>query len=316
MRAPLHLHVLFALALAAASACDPGVELGGRCAYNSDCPEGSACIVGRCGAECRGHRDCQLMAECLITDGVGRCALVQDRCPCPEGLACGEDDRCHSTCGAQCPDGVCAADGTCRRADADAGGTLDAGAPAGSDGGPFGAPDYAMHRTCALGGSDCDAGERCVRDGSATPVCRTPCTSSMECPNGERCARLADGTTDTYCSIGCNPVTSHGCPAGEGCDWLERWSDELDAMGAYPYARAWDCRAVTAAGTHGAPCAAGTFEDCAAGHTCLEPECTRLCPAITGGAESPWCASGERCARFSTAAPVSGVAIGYCDALP
>lgn len=313
-----------ALAIAAlfvlANGCDPAVELGHRCTYNSDCPEDLACVVGRCGSECRAHRDCALGAECLIGEGVGRCSLEQDRCPCADGLVCGNDDRCHSACGERCPDGTCGDDDTCRRpAPLDASITMDAESPVDATPPSDASTGFVLHLPCDPSAPECPAGQQCIRDVSATPVCRTACTTSSECPTGETCARIGAGGGISFCSIACDPLTAYGCPAGDACDLVERLSIEaLDAGVPNPYLRFWDCRGATPGGTTGALCDPASLEDCATSYTCIPAtvsQCARLCPATTGGAASASC-GGERCVRLEIAPPVGGISIGSCNAAP
>lgn len=309
----MRVSVLFLLLLAA---CDPGVSVGGApCEYNSDCEEGLACVNGRCGSECRMHRDCPLESECLIAGdtGLGRCRLPTDTCEqCEVGLVCGEDRLCHSPCGMQCPDDGECIGGACVRVSSDAGAPSDSGPP--SDGGFFGPPSYAPHEPCTDG---CTGGRACIRSpGTTTSVCRTPCTDDGECGNGARCAQIDATSASTYCTIACNPVTADGCPAGEACDFLEARPVEIDG-GELPSIRFWDCRRATTAGTMGAPCMPATPEDCAAGYTCLSgatDACTRYCAAVTGGGANPECATGERCSGFDMAPEVSGTPIGFCEA--
>lgn len=312
--------VAFVYAAAIAQACAPAVELGRRCTYNSDCPEELACVVGRCGSECRAHRDCALGAECLIGSGLGRCALEDDRCPCADGLVCGSDERCHSPCGEQCPDGTCATDGTCRRPEVvDGSRTMDAAPPSDAAVGSDAGVGIVPHVPCDLVASTCPEGQRCIRDVTATPVCRIPCAVSTDCPTGERCALLDEANDSSYCSIACDPVGAAGCPAGDACDLVERLSLEaLSAGASNPYLRYWDCRGATPTGTAGAPCEPSSPEDCAIDHTCIAlttSACARLCPATSGGAASASC-DGVRCVPLETAPPVSGIPFGHCDDAP
>ncbi|AKF06368.1 RCC1 domain-containing protein [Sandaracinus amylolyticus] len=102
--------VLFVLALG----CTEDLQLGGLCAYDSDCPSGLVCGFGRCRAECRQSVDCDPGAMCLVDEmGVGSCSVVEDVCErdeqCQGGLRCALG-RCVDACEV---DGDCAQGDQC-----------------------------------------------------------------------------------------------------------------------------------------------------------------------------------------------------------
>lgn len=283
--------------------CTEDVEVGASCVYASDCAEGLGCVGGRCGQVCHEHRDCPLDAECLRTASGTRCSLRDERCPCDEGLVCGNDGLCHSACGETCSDGVCASDGTCRRAGADAG-PLDAG-----DAGTLAIPEHVACETSPV----CGAGHVCVDHRGGGRACRVPCDAQEDCALEESVCHGFDDSTSPgailACTIPCDPLSGAGCAEGEACDWL----DGLGPGDAYvPH---FECRRVLVAGTQGASCGA-TQEptSCALGFHCQYDtegapyRCARWCR--TG--DPSGCEAAEDCLGFSPPRVVAGVSFGFC----
>jgi hypothetical protein len=87
-----------------------GICLG--CGTDSDCPDGTACLVGACVRSCDATTPCHVGFECRSS---GRCALrsCSATAPCPVPYVCGTGGRCERpACG---PATGCAAPLLCDR---------------------------------------------------------------------------------------------------------------------------------------------------------------------------------------------------------
>jgi alpha-tubulin suppressor-like RCC1 family protein len=133
------MRAVFLAAVVLLASCEQDAARGAACRHDSDCQSPLVCALGRCRAECRESRDCEVGTHCLIepATGVGVCSVPDvDVCldtECPSGFVCAEG-QCVNSCAAvtRCADGVCV-DGACIVVVGDAGILDDAGLDASVD---------------------------------------------------------------------------------------------------------------------------------------------------------------------------------------
>lgn len=327
-------------------------RLDGACASDADCPQGQRCADGQCVAGgCISDGDCAVGQHCL--DGTcndreclddGHCAIGQ---VCQAGLCqsladcnwfvqdCGAGQKC-SVDGAGLPACMAAGDGTaCLAGQSDdcAAGMLCTGydgfachalcnANTGA-GCPVGMFCSAVDAVAGLGTCQCDplaqacaAGQRCVPDGSATPVCQPAGDGSQcfeggldDCPAGMLCA-TADGFSYDCFDI-CQ--SEQNCPPYHGCYPVDSMPNLGLCVGdCHPLRQ--DCLAgnkctldefnspICYAGVgNGANCQAGVADDCPAGFMCVHDGASWGCGAFCIIYNGIGCSGGQVCASLGSA---------------
>jgi hypothetical protein len=88
------------------------ISIGGQCNLTSECDTPLVCRIGHCRSECATSRDCPVGAQCLVSEGIGSCQLVEERTcdldsECTLPLVCRERG-CVSRCeeDRDCPPGA------------------------------------------------------------------------------------------------------------------------------------------------------------------------------------------------------------------
>ncbi|MEM9193767.1 MAG: hypothetical protein AAGF12_31620 [Myxococcota bacterium] len=287
---------------------DAMVDAG--CGSAADCSNGLACDgIERCVAGV-----CQPGTPLVCDDGIactvdaciepGMCNFMPDNTRCPVGQTCGA-----TGCLATCPESPC------RLAPAQC------GCPTGQ--GCF--LNGSLSRECRVAGPQgagescataaCRAGFECIdiaASGPSIPTCVRYCGNDIDCPGG-LCFDLVDGMGAPLpgarvCTQPCNPARLSGCAPGANCDIFR---ESTGAMRLFT-----DCRAPVGTTTQGLPCLDSS--DCAAGHTCIDPdgagirgnECLHYCEV---GVSSVGCSIFDTCFGFATPLVVNGTEYGVCD---
>jgi len=258
---------------------DLGPPIG--CTSTADCDNGVACD----GMELCSAGTCMPGTPVACDDGVactmdqcaepgGVCTFTPNDSLCPSGQTCDSVDGCEagapscteSPCKLVSPQCGCGAGQAC---------TMD--------------PDG--NRSCATAGSsstgsacsaiaDCQGGNTCIGLNSTVGGCHRFCDTDSDCggqPGALCILGLEDSTgaslTETVCTLGCEPASQTGCPAGS---WCFLGQESTGAMRDLSH-----CSGdPLGPGTQGAFCA--TQDDCAPGYLCLDPgtgsnECLHLC---------------------------------------
>ncbi len=154
-------------------------------------------------------------------------------------------------------------------------------------------------------GDACAAGYTCMSGGNGFS-CVAFCRGDADCSgDGSRCTLqvtfddgqdpMAPVPGGSVCSQACDPLDARGCPP----DWACRVVRD-----ATPYTF---CQ-TAGKGAQGDPCSGEA--DCAAGFTCADTGCARLCEVRTAGS----CAdlAGTTCIAFSVHPVLGGREIGLC----
>lgn len=271
----------------------PGVDLGGsdlgpsdlgpprECTTPADCDNGLACD----GVETCTGGTCAPGTPVACNDGV---ACTMDRCAEPSGTCtatpndalCAAGETCNSVTGCQ-PGTPSCSESPCKLVSPQCG--CGAGQACYMD------PDGV--RSCATAGSgatrsactaiaDCQAGNTCIGLSASVGGCHRFCNTDSDCggqPGALCIIGLEDSSggalSETVCTMGCEPASNTGCPAGS---WCFLGQESAGAMRDLSH-----CTAdPVGPGTQGAFCA--TQDDCAPGHICLDPDgfgnqCLHLC---------------------------------------
>jgi hypothetical protein len=99
-----------------------GAGVGAACTMNTDCNSPLSCVMGTCHYTCTGTNACPMNQTCIKVLGLSVCQLpVESGCnsatgsPCPSGLVCASDNRCHTACrfGSDCTPGQVCTSGVC-----------------------------------------------------------------------------------------------------------------------------------------------------------------------------------------------------------
>jgi len=301
---------------------DLGVDLGppAACSSTADCDNGIACD----GMELCSGGTCVPGTPVACDDGV---ACTTDQCVEPGGSCtftpndslCAAGEICDSVTGCEAGTPSCS-ETPCKLVSPQCG--CGAGQACYMD------PDGA--RTCAAAGStpaaggctaiaDCAAGNTCVGLSDTVGACHRFCDTDADCggqPGALCILGLADtmgaDLPETTCTLGCEPATNTGCPAGSWC-FLGQESEgamrDLSHCSADPQGPA----------TQGQACA--TQEDCAPGFLCLDTdgagttECLQLCrnPSTSFPGPSPDCPSSiYDCVALDPGAALGSTTYGVC----
>jgi hypothetical protein len=291
--------------------CPTGLtcDMSGRCVCIPDCT-GRACGDDGCGGSCG---TCTPPAWCDTSTGTCVCT------PDCTGRVCG-DDGCGGSCGT-CPTGmICDPYGACTTClETPCGLVPNCGCPSGQKCSLVAGTGGTPVRACVASGSgtkgasctldsDCAAGFICTQmysdEGRTDSACYPFCDSDLDCPgDASVCWEAFVGTTDSICSLGCNLLTSTGCPVGSKCTVLT-----LSTSGTMLT----DC--TSDAGTGGAGAFCSLESHCGSGHFCE----TSLSECIAYCTITPWDSCFWGCSSFvdTGGSPVTilfdGVSYGYC----
>ncbi len=173
------------------------------------------------------------------------------------------------------------------------------------------AAGYGTRGSSCTADSDCAAGLICLElftgEGASEAACYPFCSSETECPGDAAvCWEAFLGLTDRICTLGCNLVTSAGCPSGTKCLLLT-----LPA----PYnMNITDCTADAGSGILGSFCTVESH--CGPGYFCGSASGTDECIGYCTISPYDSCAFGCRQFVDASSMPVTlyfdGTSYGYC----
>ncbi len=296
---------------------------GGSCGTCSsptpDCDMSGHCVcIPACSGRTCGSDGCT--GSCGTCTSPSWCDTSTGRCVCtPDctGRTCG-DDGCGGSCGT-CGSGlICDSTYHCSSClETPCGLVPNCGCPSGQKCSLVTGPARACvtagtglkGASCTLD-SECAAGLICVElpsdEGRSAGACYPFCDSELDCPgDASVCWEAFTGTTDSICSLGCNLVTSTGCPSGSKCNLYELTGSGTDLT---------DCTSDSGTGGTGSFC---TLEShCGPGHFCSGTPYNECIPYCT---LTPFDSCFLGCTEFvdgGTGLPVTiafdGATYGYC----
>ena len=266
-----------------------------ECGLERPCPAGTVCVSSVSGQHCRTAGPAPIGARCRTSAqcSTGFCAGGQCARSCPDGLGCGEDERCvqfleGSFCFARCHnDTDCALGAFCDTS--------------------YGDDPICYWRGAGTARSQCSQHRECLSGHCLKGQCAQACVDDTDCTSRQRCMsvgprqlclsqplpEMAPCTSDGSCAGGlkcqgkrCLPDCTDGCPDGSTCaDKLcyPRCTQESDCVNSarcIPFdSDSPVCRDV---GLKGVGKSCGQSSECASG-LCRAGRCRSLCPDCAEG---------------------------------